>query len=183
MRLERRNRKNIDKDTEIIIRNNSHGMFEVPGVDSTIFLENQNDEEFVTFGELRKLRKFLEKMDVMIVEVNSDEVNLYDVIKALRLKVYDDYFKYVLGENEEDFDSIDYIEQGDFEDYIVDCDQDEFEEILKSKLRNQVIETSVNLYKEHRLTDYAKMTLIRKTRPEQEQSEFWNDIDETINIG
>lgn len=182
MRVERQKRKKIDKDTEIIIRNNSHGMFEAPGMDSNIFLEKQNDEESVTFGELRKLRKFLETMDIVIAEVNSEEFTLYDVITALRLKVYDDYFKYVLGEDEEEFDSIDYISPEAFEEFIIDCDQDEFTKVLKTKLKNQVIETSVNLYKEHRLADYAKMTLIRKTRPYEEQSEFWNDIDETINI-
>lgn len=183
MRVKRQERKRIDKEVEIVIRNNTHGAFEVPGIDSTISLEKQGDEEFVTFGELRKLKKYIEELDIVIVEVNSNDYSLYDIITALRLnKVYDEYFKYVLNEPDTNaYPEIDYIDPESFDEFIIDCDNETFKEALDTKLRKQIILTSVVLYKKHELTDYTKMTLIKQTRPEKEQSEFWNDIDASVN--
>ena len=180
---QRRKRKSIDKDTEIVIANNTYGMFvwESRSGDMSIELNEHGDEEYVSYRELRQLKKYLANMKLVITAVNDDDVSIMDVARGLRIDdVYLEYFDLIEELNEEEANKEDEIVIDDFEDFIVDSYVDEFEEALKSKMRPTVINTSVELYKTGQLVNRDKTKLIQKTRPKDVREDFWSDIEATF---
>lgn len=179
----RRKRLSIDKDVEVIIANNTYGKFVYASRmgDLSLGFEGHGDDEVVTFGELRKLKPFLQNMELIITEVNDDEVTIADVVNGLHIrKVYDDYFELVA--DVDDPKDVDQIDPYELEDVIEDGNVRDFEDLLRSSLRRSVILTAVAMYKEGRLSDRRKLKLIEETRPgdEHEQEYFWNDIEASL---
>lgn len=177
-----RKRKLIDRDTEVVIANNTYGMFvwESRNGDTSIVLDEHGDEEFITYGELRKLKKYLTNMDIVITAVNSEEgdVSIMDIARGLRIrKTYEDYFKIIENLDEDEAEDVENIDADAIEDFILDSDVDDYKEAFDSSLKETIIETSVELYKRHELGDHGKIRLIQKSRPEDERGDFWSDID------
>lgn len=177
-----RKRKLIDRDTEVVIANNTYGMFvwESRNGDTSIVLEEHGDEEFITYGELRKLKKYLANMDIIITAVNSDDddITIMDVARGLRIrKVYEDYFKFIENMDEDEADQEMNVDVDSIEDFILDSDVDEYKEAFDSTLKEAIIEASVELYKRHELGEHGKIRLIQKSRPKDERGDFWSDID------
>lgn len=180
---QRRKRKSIDKDTEIVIANNTYGMFvwESRNGEISIELNEHGDEEYVSYRELRQLKKYLSNMKLIITSVNDDDVSIMDVARGLRIDdVYLEYFDLVEELNEEEANEKDEIVIDDFEDFIIDSDVDEFEKALKSQMRPTIINTSVELYKTGQLVNRDKTKLIQKTRPKDVREDFWSDIEATF---
>lgn len=182
----RRKRKLVDKDVEVVVANNANGMFvyESKNGDLSIDLSNFGETEYVTYGELRKLKPFLTNGQLVISEVNDDDTTIMDVVRGMRLtKLYDDILGTVLGYDPEEFDGVDLIDPADIEEAVLESDESEFEDMLKSKFRSRIIEITVGLYKERRLSDRDKIELIEETRPEGEQETFWSDINASMKFG
>lgn len=181
-------RKTIDKNTELLIKNNTHGMFywESPNKSTIIFLENHGDEEFVTYGELKtmlsQMRTYLMNMGVIIAEVvDGDELTILDVAEGLRInKTYEDYFKSVADLDLGDVTPETTIDPEDLEIFTQESDEGDFRKALKTNMRKPLIETAVTLYKRNDLNDYNKMTAITETRSGDSAENFWNDINSTL---
>lgn len=182
-------RKVIDKNTELVIKNNTHGMFywESPNKSTVILLENHGDEEFLTYGELKtmfsQMRPYLTSMGIIIAEVvDSEDLTVLDIAEGLRIgQTYRDFFENVADLNvDEDIDSDTVIDPEDFEAFIEDCETDEFTKAIQTSMRKALIEAAVSMYKQHRLSDYNKMTAIQKTRTGENAENFWNDISSTF---
>lgn len=175
----RKKRKKIDTDLQVSIANNTYGGFSYKfnRTGTIISLAEQGDDEVVTYGELREIRKYIQNMDLIITEVFDDNISIYDVAQGLRAdKTYDVIFGTILGEDKEDYDLVDNIVPEDIEDFIVNGDINNFEEALNSVIRNSLIMATVALRRENKVTDARKLDLIVKTRPVDEQQTFWSDI-------
>lgn len=179
----RRTRVVVDKDTEVIVANLTHDAysFESPNHDFSLNFDEFGEDDYLTYGQLRVLKKQLENFELLITEVTTPGVELYDVIQGLHLtKQYKDYLKYVEGLVEDEMNSIDYLDVVALEDFIEEADEDEFASALDSKIRTPLIETSVALYKRGELNDRYKIIDIQNTRPKSEAEDFWRDIDASI---
>lgn len=179
-RTTRRKRKSIDKNVEVVVANNTYGTFvwESRNGETSIVLEEHGDDEFLTYGELRKLKKYLENMELVITEVNEDGVSIMDVARGLRIDdVYEEYFDLIEETDANEVDSEADIDINEFEDFILESDDDEFKQVLESKLRDVIISGSVELYKNQKLASHSKTRMIRDTRPKAERDTFWSDIE------
>lgn len=182
-RATRRKRKSIDKNVEVVVANNTYGTFvwESKNGETSIVLEEHGDDEFLTYGELRKLKKYLENMELVITEVNEDGVSIMDVARGLRIDdVYEQYFDLIEETDPDEVDDEADIDIDEFEDFILDSDDDEFKHILDSKLRDVIIRGSVQLYKEQKLASHSKTKMIRETRPKADRDSFWSDIEASL---
>jgi len=93
-------KKNISKDTEIVIMNNSNAIFLYK---SKITLQeyrmsDYGDIEYITVDELLRIKNshkvMLENLWIRIIEVMDEEISVEDVITYLRLEtVYNDVNK------------------------------------------------------------------------------------------
>lgn len=179
-RATRRKRKSIDKNVEVVVANNTYGTFvwESRNGETSIVLEEHGDDEFLTYGELRKLKKYLENMELVITEVNEDDISIMDVARGLRIDdVYEEYFDLIEETDADEVDSEADIDINEFEDFILESDDDEFKQVLDSKLRDVIISGSVELYKNQKLASHSKTRMIRDTRPKAERDTFWSDIE------
>lgn len=179
-RTTRRKRKSIDKNVEVVVANNTYGTFvwESRNGETSIVLEEHGDDEFLTYGELRKLKKYLENMELVITEVNEDGVSIMDIARGLRIDdVYEEYFDLIEETDANEVDSEADIDINEFEDFILESDDDEFKQVLESKLRDVIISGSVELYKNQKLASHSKTRMIRDTRPKAERDTFWSDIE------
>lgn len=179
-RTTRRKRKSIDKNVEVVVANNTYGTFvwESRNGETSIVLEEHGDDEFLTYGELRKLKKYLENMELVITEVNEDGISIMDVARGLRIDdVYEEYFDLIEETDADEVDSEADIDINEFEDFILESDDDEFKQVLESKLRDVIISGSVELYKNQKLASHSKTRMIRDTRPKAERDTFWSDIE------
>ena len=173
-------RKSIDKNVEVVIANNTYGMFvwESRNGETSLFMEERGDEEFVSYGELRRLKKHLANMDLIIKEVDDDDISIMDIARGLRIEeTYKKYFQLVCDLDEDDAELERDIEVEDFDDFILDSDIESFRESLDSPLEKAVVAGSVELYKERKLADREKTHLIKMLRPKEEQGDFWADIE------
>lgn len=180
---QRRKRKSIDKDTEVVIANNTYGMFvwESKNGETSFSLNEHGEEEYVSYRELRQLKKYLQNMKLIIVAVNDDSVSIMDVARGLRIDdVYTKYFNLVEGLDEKEAEDEEDIIIDNFEDFILDSDIDEFKDALDSEMRPTVISTTVELYKMNKLANRDKTRLIQKTRPKDVQEYFWSDVEATF---
>lgn len=181
----KRPRKQIDRNLEITVMNNTHGGFyyNSPSGETVIELEAQGDTDYLSYGELRKMRKYLDNFSLVICGVDDYDTSIMDIAKALHLdKIYKEYFECVSDYTEEEMYEEKSIDIADFEDFVQMCSVDELKELMEDKLRSQVIQTCVDLHRSGQLNDYQKMTLIRETRPADLREDFWNDIDSSASI-
>lgn len=179
----RRTRVVVDKNTEVIVANLTHDAysFESPNHDFSLSFDEFGEDDYLTYGQLRVLKKQLENFELLITEVTTPGVELYDVIQGLHLtKQYNDYFKYVEEVAKDEMEEIEYLDTEALEGFVEDSDDDEFAVALDSKIRTPLIETSVALYKQGRFNDRYKIIDIQKTRPEGEAEDFWRDIDASL---
>lgn len=175
----RRKRKIIDPSTEIVVANNTYGMFAYESNNGVLsfVLEENGDEEYITYAEARKLKKYFENMSLLIIDVNSEEdISIMDVVRGLRLTdVYKSYLELVEGFEEDEFDEVEALYAEALADFCVDSELDDFKKALKTPLINAVIMTTVEMYKQRRLSDRDKQDLVN-TRGE----DFWADIDVSV---
>lgn len=160
VRKERPVRTKVDRDTEVIVMNNTFGRFihDNPRMSMVIDLEQYADEDYVTVGDLRAIvnasKKVLEGFDLIIVDVPSGDNTVKEVVEYLGLgKRYEDYFKAVGDEDG----------KGSLKDFVLNTSEEQFERNLNSMdkgLRNKVIDLSVQLFKMKKLRDYGKMEII-----------------------
>lgn len=170
--------KRIDKDVEVIVANNTTGGFfyQAPNGSFIIDLENNGDEDYVSFGDLKSImarkRKLLENLDLIIIDVLDEEFTAQDVVEALRLT--DPYAELSsLKEDEDDAITTELIK-----DFVVSADSDKLVKMLtspKSKLKNRIFEASVEAYREKDLVDMNKMQAIAKAMGHDEFHAFWQD--------
>lgn len=173
-------RKPIDRETEVIVANNTYGMFvyESRNGDLSIQLEEHGDDDYVTYGQLRKLKKYLADMSLVIIGVNDDNVSIMDIARGLRVSdVYEKYFDLVEDMDSEEVTVDDELDIDNFEDFVLNSTAEEFKEAFDSKLQNAVIRTTVELYKQQRLASHEKTQMVRNSRPKDERGDFWNDIE------
>ena len=170
--------KRIDKDVEVIIANNTTGGFFYQAANGSfiIDLDNNGDEDYVTFGDLKSImarkRKHLENLDLIIIDVLDDELTVKDVVEALRLN--DSYSELAsLKEQEEDPFTTELVRN-----FVVSTDSDKLVKILtssKSKLKNRIYEASIEAYRDKELVDFNKMQAIAKAMGHGEFHAFWQD--------
>ncbi|KRL07922.1 hypothetical protein [Liquorilactobacillus hordei] len=148
----REHRKLIDKDTEIYIQNNTHGSYfwESPHKTSMVKFEGQGDEDIMTFGDLRVMvaqsRKLFKDMRLIISEVIDDEYTILDVAKALHLDdTYNSYFDDLLDLGAKNIDTSYRIDAEDIVFFIQESDMGDFKKVLKTNLKNTLIETTMSM--------------------------------------
>lgn len=151
----------IDKDTEITVVNNTYGSLIYNYRQTILGLDQHGDEDYLTFGELRtmassKYKSLLQKLSLLITEVDSDEFTVKDVIDQLKLtKYYKNAWK--LCDEDEDLGS------DTFEEFVENCSSHELSERLKDEnISGILIDAAANLYRDKELTDYDKMHVIGK---------------------
>lgn len=180
----RKVRKQIPINLEVTVANNTSGTFvyEPKNQNVSLSLQNRGDEDYVSFEELRKMRKWLENFDLVITSVNSNEFTILDVARNLRIDdVYEQFFDLILQIDADSYEDEVTIDIDEIDGFILEEDDEEvFKKALESKLRKTVIVECVSLYREGALKDYTKMALIEKTRPEtnaDERAMFWKDME------
>ena len=180
----RRKLKAIDRNTEVIIQNNTHGKFywESLNHSTVIMLNGQNDEDFIRFGELRmmlsQLRPYLENMRIIISSVEDDDVSVLDVANALHIgKTYSDFFDKIADLDPNEIEMTQDIQSADVESFIMDSDIEDFKKAMQTNLKNILIEGAVFLHKQGELSDYDKMQLVARSISTTDQDSFWQDID------
>jgi len=147
-------KKNISKDTEIVIMNNSNAIFLYK---SKITLQeyrmsDYGDIEYITVDELLRIKNshkvMLENLWIRIIEVMDEEISVEDVITYLRLEtVYNDVNKIK-----------------DVDDLILKSNKSNFEKIITNYNKavvEKVIERAIELFREKKFDDYAKMEIIK----------------------
>lgn len=177
-------RTKIEQDVEIIIMNNVRGSFfyKSRSGDLILDLDEFGDEEYVTFADLKRImasnRAILETLKIVIVDVDSDDYTIDDVVAALRLS--------------DSYNELKSVCDGEFgmnsiSDYINTASEEELGKILsssKTKLKNNILETAVVMYREGSLTDYNKMKLFAEKIGRKDFSSYWLDanLPETVTI-
>ncbi|MBO1087251.1 hypothetical protein [Enterococcus mundtii] len=170
-------RSKIDQDVEIVVMNNVRGSFfyKSRNGDLVLDLDEFGDEEYMTFGDLKKMmaskRVILEKLKLIIVGVEDDEITVEDVVDSLRLT--DTYNELKATSNGE-------IRATGIEDFILESTTDELSKTLnssKTKLKNTIMETAVVMYRDGKLTDYNKMKLFAEKIGRKDFSTYWLDAD------
>ena len=174
---EKKLNRRVDPDTEIIVMNNVKGSFfyRSQGDGLVLDLDHFGDEEYVTFGDLKKMMKrkrvILEKLKLIIVDVDSEEYTVDDVVAALRLTdTYNELKSITDGE----------IGATGIEEFILNSESEDLERLMaskKSKLKNTILETAVELYRKGRLSDYNKMRTFAKYTGGKYFADFWKDAE------
>lgn len=170
-------RKKIDQDVEVIVMNNVRGSFfyKSRNGDLVLDLTDFGDEQYVTFGDLKKMmaskRVVLEQLRLVIVDVEDEEVTVNDVVESLRLAdTYKELESACDGE----------IGQYGIENFIKESELSELDKKLsskKTKLKNTIVETAVVMYRNGELTDYNKMKLIAEKIGRKDFGSYWQDAD------
>lgn len=176
--------KQIDKDTEIVIKNNTHGGFfyQSRNGEMVIDLDEHGDEDRVTFGELVKnasrLRKALKRLNLIIIEVISDDgVTISDVVE--RLKVKDSYDE-LLSLSGDKLEDVDVIDTDMIEEFVQDSSAERIHKILsnnKSALHYTIAETITELYRRNEMSDLNKTNEVSRLLGYEISSHFWNEIE------
>lgn len=181
--------KRVNRDTEVIIVNNTKGGFSerIPGGIS-IVLNEYGDTAYINHGELVKLlgrgragRRKFEKMDIVISEVVTDGVTIKNITDELRLtKPYEELHGLL---DTEFTDDIDYIDVDKIDLFLNECEYDELEKIMnnkKSYVRKTLAEHAADLHKRGELNDFNKMSIIATGLGQNERDiqSFWTDIRE-----
>lgn len=176
--------KTIDRNTEIVIRNNTHGGFfyESRTQDMVIDLNEYGDEDRVLFGELVKnasrLRKVLNNLNIVIVEVISDEdVTIKDVVERLKIqKAYEELLELM----DETLDNVDYIPDDIVSEFVLESSAADIEKIFdkkKSSLHFTVAEAITELYKTDEVFDINKMHVVSRFLNYRNPNDYWNEVE------
>lgn len=154
-------RVKVDRDTEVVVMNNTFGRFihNNPRLSMIIDLDRFGDEEYLTVADLRTIantnKKIFENFELIILEVPDGQNTVEEVVNFLGLgKHYESYFKAV-GSNG----------NASLKDFVLRSDEEQFERTLNSMekgLRNKVVDLSVKLFKMKQLKDYGKMQVIQE---------------------
>lgn len=174
---EKKINRRVDPDTEVIVMNNVKGSFFYKSRDgqTVLDLDEFGDEEYVTFGELKKMlaqkRAILEKLKLIIVDVDSEDFDADDVIASLRLTDTYNELKSATGGD---------ISATGIENFILNAESKDLEKTLaseKSKLKISILETAVELYRQGKLTDYNKMQVFSRYAGGSNYANFWIDAE------
>lgn len=170
-------RKIIDPSTDIIVANNTYGTFayESKNGDLSIVLEKNGDEENITYAEARRLKKFFNNMSLLIVAVNSEnnDVSIMDVVRGLRVtKAYEAYLDFIEELDEDEFDGVDMLDTDALAEFVIESDLEDFKEALNTPLKQALVMTTVEMYKQRRLTDRDKQDLVNNRG-----EDFWSDVE------
>lgn len=170
--------KRIDKDTEVLIANNTRGGFfySSKNGDSIIDLNDFGDEEYVSFGELKTImgskRSILQQGKLIIIDVEDNDITVEDVVKSLRLEdTYEQFNKMSCG---------DELSVETLENFISNSSTKELEQIVqdpKCKLKEVLLETAVSMHRRGVLSDYNKMQVISKTINSKDSQQYWIDVE------
>jgi len=162
----RKQRVNIDRNTEVVVVNNELGrfIFDNPRMITSLDMLNHGDEDYITVADLRVIlntsRKVLEGFSLLITEVVNGEYELEDVLVYLGLdKAYEEYFSISPEWKQGN------VQSADIKEFIQKSKAPQFKIVLETvdvKLRNKIIEASVALFKLGQFGDYQKMQAIRK---------------------
>lgn len=166
--MEKRNKRvNIDKNVEVIVKNNSNKriIFDSPRMQTPIDLLEKGDEEYISVADLRTMinasRKMFDRFSIIITDILHDEYTIEDLLKFVGLeKSYGEYFE--LRPNNKDKS----VNVDDIENFILKSNTQRFESTVESvsmELRKKIIEESIILFKEEKLVDYNKMNAIKKS--------------------
>lgn len=170
-------RQKIDKETEVIIANNTNGGFfyQSPNGALIIDLDEKGDEEYVTLADLKSImsrkRRILEDLELLIVDVLSDEVTLDDVASYLRIS--------------DSYNELKSIADGDIStetiyDFVVNGDREHIARIVKSdksKIRKRLFEATVEAYRNGDLTDLNKLSDVSNGMGDFDPHNYWKDSD------
>lgn len=173
---ERLMKKRIDKDIEVALQSNVQGSFSLVAFrDIMIELDNHGDEDFLTFGELKKLasskyKSVLQKLNLIITDVESDEFTVEDVIDQLKLtKYYEPALQLVPGGEK--------LNAGTFSEYVLNCSTKDLEEKLKiENISAMLIEAAVSLYREKELVSYDKLQTIANALGVADYHNYFSDV-------
>lgn len=170
--MERKKRVNIDKSIEVIVTNNSTTriIFDNVRLTTQIDLHQKGDEEYITVGDLRTLinanRKLFESFTLIITDIVDGAYTLEDLIAFVGLeKAYKEY--YSLRPNNKDKS----VSVEDIENFILKSNSERFATILKDVsvlMRNKIIEESIMLFRDGKLTDFNKMQAIEEITKNEE---------------
>lgn len=162
---QRRKRVVVDKNTEIIVTNNTPHRLIVdnPRMQSSLDLESHGDSDYLTVADLRVImntnKRILEGFDLILTDVADGSYELEDVIVYLGLeRAYNDYFS--LSPNWKRGQ----VSESDIKDFILKSNPQRFKEVMNNvddKLRKTIIQTAIVLFKLNEFGDYNKMQVIR----------------------
>lgn len=170
----------IAKNVDLGIRNNSHSIFYYDSRNGEVALrfEQQGDEEYIVFSELRKMRKSLENLNLVLYDTTETGHSILEVAKALHLeKVYHDLLTIIAGYSDNEIEQVDYLDADCFENFVLESDFTDFDLALQNEvLGKHIVLTTVELYQNGTISDMDKIEAIVKTRPVQERDGFLESI-------
>jgi hypothetical protein len=147
-------RKQVTRDIEVAIMNNTHGGFIYidPKTFSRHEMTGYGDIDYITVGELLNMknsqRAIIDNFWIVIVEVLSDDVELEDVIRYLSLE---DLYKNALNKDEMD-KLITKSTPVNF--------KKAFDTIHKG-MADRIVERALELFKAGKFNDWSKFDVIK----------------------
>lgn len=162
----------IDKDVEVTIVNNTHGSFSYNFKGTIIELDDFGDEDYLTFGELKtmsssKHKSILRDLMILITEVDSDDFTVDDVIEQLKLTKYYKPLNNI----------VDDLSTESIEDFVINSSEEDFRKALKEdSLKLVLIETSSNLYRQGKFTNFSKLRDLGNVLGIEDYNTYFSDI-------
>lgn len=153
----RTTRKKIDKDTEVLVMNNTSGIFVYvcPKTRNEYTLSEFGDTVYMTIEELKVMsnqhKGILTKYWIVPIEVLDDNISIDEVIQYINMENYytDDVF----------------TDDGEFDKFIVKSTSEEFTKAfneMSDRYKLIVAERTVALYKKRQVNDFGKTRFIEE---------------------
>lgn len=140
----------IDRNTEVTVQSNIHASFVYSEGGVSLELAGYGDEDFLTFGELKKLssgssKNVLRNMYLLITDVDSLEFTVDDVVRQLKLEKYYSSAKKSLSMQEDKELAIE-----NFVDFVEDASATEATKAIDENpnLKEVLVQNALILYKE-----------------------------------
>lgn len=179
---QRRRRVNIDRNTEVIIVNNTFGAFfySNPRMTEIVDMENYGDEQYITVGDLRIIantsKSVLESFSLLIVDILDDQYELEDLLNFLGLlDKYEEFYN--LGDDRGINNINNFILKSPFKTFESTINS------VNSKLRDKIIQNSVLLFRTKKLNDYQKIRAIEEIVGEDVMLDAREvEVDENLSI-
>lgn len=179
---QRRRRVNIDRNTEVIIVNNTFGAFfySNPRMTEIVDMENYGDEQYITVGDLRIIantsKSVLESFSLLIVDILDDQYELEDLLNFLGLlDKYEEFYN--LGDDRGINNINNFILKSPFKTFESTINS------VNSKLRDKIIQNSVLLFRTKKLNDYQKISAIEEIVGEDVMLDAKEvEVDENLSI-
>lgn len=150
-----RKRTKIDRNIEVLFMNNTNGNFfyRCPKTQNVYDMQEYGDVDYITVDELLTMRnshrKILNDLWILLIDVNSDEVELEDVLRFLGIdKLYNDIVKP---------DKIDG--------FILRTGDKKFKDILERMnkiIAKKVVERAIVLFKEGKFNSISKANILKE---------------------